>query len=235
MQDNKLRSRRNIEVATGFFILLTAFGYIFSILLDFNFVSPYTTLLEDLSYLLDHDETQRLSSYAWLLTSVLTLLSIPFYILTFHKKLKWLHYFSALFLLAASACFFITGWLGLQFSESISIALTDNISNLEDSVKLQLLNEFNEEQYFKRIASTCIGIFVIFLGMSRFKIRAFPLFSTLFFFIGGPVLIFFNWYDTNHILRTSAMAVIAVGIIIFGIRLIYSGLTPRNKSVQVEN
>lgn len=235
MQNNKLRSRRNIEVATGFFILLTAFSYIFSILLDFNFVSPYTTLMEDMSYLLDHDETQRLSSYAWLLTSVLTLLSIPFYILTFHKKLKWLHYFSALFLLAASASFFFTGWLGLQFSESISIALTDNISNLEDSVKLQLLNDFNEEQYFKRIASSCIGIFVIFLSMSRFRIRAFPLFSTLFLFIGGPVLIFFNWYDTNHILRTSAMAVIAAGIIIFGIKLIYSGLTPRYKRVQAEN
>ena len=235
MQNNKLRKKRNIEVVTGFFLLLTTFSYIFSILVDFNFVSPYTTLLEDLSYLLDHDETQRISSYAWLLTSVLTLLSIPFYILTFHKRLKWLHYFSALFILAASACFFITGWLGHQFSESISIVLTDNISNLEDSVKLQLLNDFNEEQQFKRIASSCVGIFVFFLSLSRFKIKAFPIFSTLFLIIGGPVLVFFNWYDTNHILRTSAMAVIATGIIIFGIKLIYSGLTPRNKSVQAEN
>lgn len=224
MQDNKRRNRRNIEVATGFFIIITVFSYIASILLDFNFVSPDTTLYEDLSYLSDHFNTQRVSSLAWIITASLTFLSIPFFILVFNKKLKFLHIIGSLFLLTASICFFMTGWLGLEFSKSVSILLADSISNVEDNVKLQLLNDFREEQYFKRIASSSIGIFAILLSLARFKVRAFPIFSILLFMIAGPVLIFFNWYDTDHVLRTSAMAAIAIGMTIFCIRLINKGL-----------
>ena len=220
-------------------MLLTAFSYVGSILLDFNFVSPYTTLYEDLTFLLENDNAQRISSYAWLITSMLTFISIPLYILTFNKRLKWIHYLGSLFILAASAGFFITGWLGLEFSESINIAIKDDNSIFEDNVKLQLLSDFHEEQNFKRLASSSIGAFVILLGFSKFKIKSFPIFSTIFFIIAGPVLIFFNWYDPNHILRTAAMAVIAAGIIIFGIKLINSGLSPRikrskSKSAKIE-
>jgi hypothetical protein len=42
--------------------------------------------------------------------------------------------------------------------------------------------------------------------------------------ISGPLLVFFNWYDPDHLARTGAMAGIIVGIILLSVRLINRGL-----------
>jgi len=39
------------------------------------------------------------------------------------------------------------------------------------------------------------------------------------------VLIFFNWYDPDHLARTGAMAGIMIGVVVFCVRLINRGLT----------
>jgi len=234
MHDNKRRSKRNIEIATGFIVLLASFAFIGAILLDFNFVSPYTTLNEDVNFLLEHSRSQMISAFAWIATAVLTVISIPFYILTFHKRLKFYHILISVLLVTAAAGFFLTGWLGLQFSDSINIAVSGGDGGITDNTVLNMLDNFSEEQYYKRIASSCIGVFVILLAFTRFRVKTFPVISTIFFILAGPVLIFYNWYDPDHILRTSAMATIATGMIIFCIKLIYSGLSPRIKKGGLE-
>lgn len=234
MHDNKRRSKRNIEIAAGFIILLTSFAFLGSILIDFNFVSPDTTLNEDVNFLLEHSQSQTISAFAWIATAVLTIISVPFYILTFHKRLKFYHIVISLLIVAAAAGFFLTGWLGLQFSDSINIAVSGGDGGITDGTIINMLDNFSEEQYYKRIASSCIGLFVILLAFTRFRVKTFPVISSIFFILAGPVLIFYNWYDPDHILRTSAMATIATGMIIFCIKLIYSGLSPRLKKAGVK-
>jgi len=221
------RNRRKTEVVTGFTMLLTTFCFIAAILVDFNFISPYTTLHEDLSFLIDHRNNQVISSYAWFIVAFLTFISIPLYIFTFNGRLKALHYIASLFILAASASLFVTGWLGLEFSNSIKEMLTTSTQYIEEN-KLQLLSDFRDIQFYKRIVSSSLAVFIILLGLTKFRVKLFPVFSSILFIIAGPVLIFFNWYDTEHILMTSAIAVIATGMIVLCLKLIYSGLSPRN-------
>ncbi|MCK4747754.1 MAG: hypothetical protein KAT15_11980, partial [Bacteroidales bacterium] len=82
------KKRRRTEAVTGLIIILVAFSYVTSLLLDFNFLSPDTTLQEDLAYLSEHIHNQEISSWSWLATSMITLVAIPFYLVIFRKRLR---------------------------------------------------------------------------------------------------------------------------------------------------
>jgi len=54
MQEEVSRRQRRREVLSGLTIILAVGSYVTSLLLDFNFVSPYAPLQEDLPYLFNH-------------------------------------------------------------------------------------------------------------------------------------------------------------------------------------
>ena len=80
------------------------------------------------------------------------------------------------------------------------------------------------EQFYRRIGSSFVGLFAIGLGLIRFKMRRVPIVTTVLLFICGPTMIFFNWYDPDHLIRTAAMAGIMIGVTIFSVRVINKGL-----------
>ncbi len=205
-------------------MILVTISYITSLLLDFKFVSPYATLQEDLTYLAEHIRNQKISSIAWLGTAVVTALAIPFYITLFRKKLRLLSYLNGLLMLAASTGFLLMSLVGLDLFHDISGIVDESIAQSGDELKLQLLNQFRKEQLYRLMGSSCVGIWALGLSLTRFRIPRFPMVSTILLMISGPALVFFNWYDPDHIGRTGAMAGIIIGITIFCVRLINKGI-----------
>lgn len=224
MQQKNLRKVRRTEVVTGLIIILVAFSFITSLLLDFNFVSPYATFQEDLAYLSEHINNQLISSYSWLATALIILVAIPFYLVIFHKRLRALHYLNGLFMLGASAGFLLMGRVGLELHQTMVHILGEGIEQASEQMNLDLLDQFGQEQIYRRIGNSCVGLFAIGLSMTRFRLRRFPLLSTGLLLVSGPALIYFNWYDTDHLLRTAAMAGIIIGVAVFSVRLINKGL-----------
>ncbi|MCK5134760.1 MAG: hypothetical protein KAR19_03160 [Bacteroidales bacterium] len=216
---------RRTEVVTGLVIILAAFSFVTSLLLDFNFVSPYSTLQEDLAYLSEHINNQKISSYSWLATSVFILIAIPFYLIIFHKRLKALHYLNGLFMLGAFAGFLVMGKQGLDLHQTMVQILGEGFDQANEHIKLSLLEQFRQEQIYRRLGSSCVGLFAIGLSLTKFSLERFPLFSSVLLLVSGPVLIFFNWYDSEHLARTGAMAGIMIGVVVFCVRLINKGLT----------
>ena len=208
-------------------IILVTFSFITSLLLDFNFVSPYATLQEDLNYLSEHVQNQRISSMAWILTALFTFLSIPFYITLFRKDLKLLTYLNSLAMLGATASFLMMALEGLELYREISGILEESIEQTGDQVKLLLLEKFRQEQLYRLIGSSFVGLWALGLSLTRFKIPRFPLISTVLLLVSGPGLIFFNWYDADHLGHTAAMAGIIIGVVISCVRLINKGFSPR--------
>jgi len=199
------RIQRRREVLAGFCIILAAASYVTSLLLDFNFVSPYATLQEDLAYLSNHYRNLQISVWAWLGTSIITFLSIPPYLLLFHHRLKIFHYVNALWLLGASAGFLMMGIAGIELYQELA---------------------------YRRIGSSFVGLFAIGLGLTRFKMRRVPIFATVLLIICGPTMIFFNWYDPDHLIRTAAMAGIVIGVTTFSVRVINKGLEAYPKGIE---
>jgi len=218
----KIQRRR--EVLAGFAMILAVASYVTSLLLDFNFVSPYATLQEDLAYLSNHYKNLQISVWAWLLTSIITFLSIPPYLLLFHRRLKIFHYVNALWLLGASVGFLMMGLAGIELYQELARGMETSMQGTDEQVWIKLLSQFQDEQFYRRIGSSFIGLFAIGLGLTRFKMRRVPIFAVVLLIICGPTMIFFNWSDPDHLIRTAAMAGIVIGVTTFSVRLINKGL-----------
>lgn len=225
MQPQARKRVRRREVFTGLIIILVVFSYIASLLLDFNFVSPYANLQEDLAYFSDHIRNQEISSWAWLITALITFIAVPFYILIFSRHLRALHYINGLFMLGACAGFVVMGMVGLELHRTMVLNFTGGVAQANEQINFTLLEQFREEQFYRRIGSSCVGLFAIGLSLTRFRLGKFPLLSTILLILSGPALIFFNWYNPDHVGKTMAMAGILIGVMVFCVRLINRGLS----------
>lgn len=218
------RIRRRREIRAGLTIIVAATSYIASLLLDFNFVSPYTTLQEDLSYLATNLQNQQISIWAWLVTSMVTFLAIPPYILLFHGRLKVLHYVNGLWLLGASVGFALMGIAGLELYHQLASGALAGLEEANEQEWLRLLGLYQDELFYRRVGSSFVGLFAIGLGLTRIKIKRFPFVASFLLIISAPTMIFLNWQDPEHLVRTIAMAGIIIGISIFSVRIINKGL-----------
>ncbi len=223
----KPKTQREREKITGGVFLLAAFSFIAAFILDFNFVTPYTSVQEDLSYLNEHPDRQSTSASAWLATGSLTLLALPFYLSVSRRKLTWLAYLNGLLLLATGAGFIMMGKTGLNMHHLVLEMAPEIRGGLTESERLTVLELFNEEQRFRRIGSFGMGCFALGLGLSAFRLKHFPGLAAVLLLVGGPMLAFFNVHDPEHIGKTVAVAGILSGIMIYSARLITRGLNRR--------
>jgi hypothetical protein len=208
----------------GLVTLLAAFSYVASLLLDFNFVSPYATIQEDLAYLSNHQQNLQISVWSWLLTALMTFVAVPFYLLMFHKRIKVLPYFNALMLLGAFGGFLMMGLTGMGLYYELTEIVEKGIELADEQTRLNLLTRFNDEQFYRRVGSSFLGVFVFVLGLSKFWISRYPLISSILLLLSGPTMIYFNWTEPDHLIRTIAMTGIVIGMTIFSVRLINKGM-----------
>jgi hypothetical protein len=224
MRAPSYRRERRREVLAGLMIILVTFSYLTSLLLDFNFVSPYATLQEDLSYLSNHIENQQISTWSWLASSLITFLSIPVFLMLFHKKLRVLQYVNGAWLLGASAGFLMMGIAGMELSKELATGLLTGTPETDEQAWIRLLGLYQKELDYRYIGSSFLGLFAFGLGLSKFWMKQFPVVAAILLIICGPTMIFFNWYDPDHLLRTVAMAGLLIGVCIFSVRVINKGL-----------
>jgi hypothetical protein len=225
MQRKSRSKRRRKEVLTGFIILLVGFSFVIAILLDFSLANPYSSLLEDLAYLSDHSLNQKISAWSWLITAVLTLLAIPFYLSLFHRRLRVLHFLHGLLMLGAAGGALMMGLVGLELNQILTQDLVEGVEQADEQVRIGILEHLRDEQFYTDIGGGCAALFAFTLGLTRFRIRRFPLVSSVLLILSGPVLMYMNWYNPDHILRTAAIAGMMIGLIVFCVRLINRGMT----------
>lgn len=207
-------------------LILVAFSYITSLLLDVKLVSQNATLDEDLAYFSEHILSQKISAYTWLATALFTAIAIPFYLAVFRRRLRVLQYLNGLFMLAASAAFVMMAKYGMEMNLYTVGMLETGMAQTSEQVKLTLLEQFSQEQFYRLIGSSFVGLWAIGLSLTKFKLERFPLISSLLLFLSGPALLFFNWTDPDHLGRTFAMAGIIIGVMVFCVRMINKGMEP---------
>ncbi len=131
---------------------------------------------------------------------------------------------NAIWLLGAAAGFLMMGLAGIELYQELARGMDSSLQGTDEQVWINLLAQFQNEQFYRRIGSSFIGLFAIGLALTRFKMRRVPIFATVLLIICGPTMIFFNWHDPEHLIRTAAMAGIVIGVTTFSVRLINKGL-----------
>jgi len=109
-----------------------------------------------------------------------------------------------------------------------------SLSGLEQADEqkwIKLLGLYQDELFYRRVGSSFVGAFAFGLGLTRFKMKRFPIIAMILLMISGPTMIFFNWYDPEHLIRTAAMAGIMIGVSIFSVRIINKGLEENPRGI----
>ena len=86
------------------------------------------------------------------------------------------------------------GLVGLELHQTMVQSFGEGFEHVDELMKLDLLERFREEQFYRHIGSSFVGLFAIGLGLSKFRLGRFPLFSMILLMLSGPTLIFFNWH-----------------------------------------
>lgn len=227
MPKGKAKQSRRREIGAGLIFLLAVAVFIAALIADFQFISPYTTLEEDLQYLINNPEGSMLSTWFWLASGVATFFSAPLIFLVFNTHSRVLAWFSGLLVLAASACFLMMGIEGFHLQEEIRQLAGSDLGTMAEDSKFKLLSSFRQEQLWRFAGSSGLGAFAFMAGLSRIRIQAFPIMASVLLIICGPALIYFNWTDPDHVLRTAALTGVLVGISVFSLRLVNRGLGPK--------
>ena len=94
---------RNTEIITGIFSILAGLALILTIITRFEFISFFSSLNEDLDYLLDNMQLLKLNSIIWLVTALIITVSASTFIVLlnpWHKLFSWL---TGFFMILAAA------------------------------------------------------------------------------------------------------------------------------------
>lgn len=221
-------SHRRAEVVTGLFLILVAVSYIAALLLDFKFVSRDGTVMEDLTYLSEHVRSQLISAISWGITGLMTLLAIPFYLRVFKRVFRALPYINTVLLLGAASGFILMGLTGMELYREMVKLPAEGLQQADENISLMFLDLYRKEQLVRYIGSSCVGLFAVGMSLKRTRMKRFPVITSVLLMLSGPVMIFFNWYDPEHLARTGAMTGIIIGITVLCVRMINRGLNDRS-------
>jgi len=220
----KISKIRYIEAITGIILILAVSAMLLAMLTDFSFVTPFSSLQEDMTYLSDNISSLRISALIRLSCGVLSLLLLPFFLITFSHHTRIYHYFSSFLILGIAAYYLLSVRFDFRMISIIQNLPADFHAGEASGYETQFLLTLRYQKNLIMIGRMLIGLFLIFFAFSKIKARRVPVVSALLFLLSGPLIIYYSWKDPEHILLTAAMAAGATGMLILGLRLINKGL-----------
>lgn len=217
---------RIIEIITGLFLILSVLSLMVAFLLNYDFTVPNATFAEDLDFLADNINRQKVSAYCWITAGAAFLFFMPLYLVLFHRFQPGMHIVASFFLLVAAAAFFNSGLRALHIAETVAGVFDKEITD-NAMLSLDILLDVKYINTLYRAGLTAFGAFATVFTISRFSNVRFPVFGSTLAFLAGPLVIAFTWLNPGHVVMTLALAAAWTGLIIIGADLTVMGMHPK--------
>jgi hypothetical protein len=227
---DKRRNTRKIEIIGGLFMIISVLSMLIAFLMNFDYTVPNATFEEDVDFMAESLNRQRISAALWIISGAINLLFLPVYLLLFSRFQKGMHIFNGFLLLGMAFCFFRLGLNALDIANlTANSAVVNEIP--DDPSSIGILKGIRDVLDLRRIGITFFGAFSTVFTISRFSEVKFPVFGSTLAFLAGPVVITFIWLNPDHILLNASLAVAWAGLLMIGVRLVNKGLALKNPSV----
>ncbi len=223
----KRKNIRNIEIATGLFLIMSVISILVAFLLKFDYTVPNATFEEDIDFLLDNISRQKISAISWIIAGSINLIFLPVYLIMFHRFQKGMHLLSGFLILTMAFTFFWRGIGELKLAELTSLSLGGE-KIPDDLIKTAILINLRQIFLLLKIGLTAFGAFTTVFTISRFSDVKFPVFGSIIAFLAGPVIITFTWLNPEHIIMTMALAAAWMGLLIVGAKFVTTGLAAKH-------
>lgn len=220
---------RNIEIITGIFSILAGLAIIATIITRFEFISFFSSLNEDLEYLLDNVNLLRLNSIIWIVTSlILTVSASTFIVLLnpWHKLFSWL---TGFFFILASAMISVSGIKGLSVIEILLHYQEMNLTDL-DIIKINIFSLAREKDLYIITAYTLMGFGFLSLGLFALRSRSMTILTGLVSLVTGIILPVFNTLIPESLFSDVGLVAGSITFMVIGVRISFNGLTLRKRS-----
>jgi len=218
---------RFIEVSTGLLLILSVLSVLLAFLMNFDYTSPNASFEEDLDFLNDNLMIQQISAILWIIAGSVIFVLLPFYLILFLKFQKGMHIFNSLVIMATALSFFKLGITGIGIYNMSEAVATENVQEAPLIAETYLIN-IRQSLLLLKIGLSLFGAFATIFTISRFSEVKFPVIGSALTFLAAPVVITFTWLNQDHILMTSALAILLTGLLIIGSRLVNKGLEVKN-------
>jgi hypothetical protein len=219
---------RNTEIITGIFSIFAGLALIATIITRFEFISFFSSLNEDLEYLLDNIQLLRLNSIIWIVTSLIITVSASTFIVLlnpWHKLFSWM---TGFFFILASAMLSVSGIKGLSVIEILLHYQEMGLNNL-DIVKINIFSLAREKELYIVTSYTLLGFGFLSLGLFALRSRSITIFTGIVSIISGIILPVFNSLIPESLLSDIGLVAGSITFMVIGIRISFNGLSLRKK------
>lgn len=214
---------RNTEVITGLFSLLAGIMLIFTILTRFEYITLFSSLDEDLEYLMDNITLLRINAVIWVITSLVVTVSASTFIVIlnpFHKLFSWL---TGFFLILSAAMICVSGIKALSVIDILQhfdqLELLDN-----EILRLSIYTLSREKEIYIISAYTLLGLGFLSLGLFTFRTRRLSYFTAFVSTITGIIVPVFTSLIPESILADIGLVAGSITFMVVGVRLLFSGV-----------
>lgn len=225
MSKNRIISR-NTEILTGLFSLFSGLMLIFTILTRFEYITLFSSLNEDLEYLIDNIFFLRLNAIIWVVTSLVVTVSASTFIAImnpFHRLFSWL---TGFFLILSAAMISVAGIKSLSVIDILEhfnqLELLDN-----NIMKLSIYTLSREKDLYIMAAYTLLGLGFLSLGLFTFRTRRLSLFTAFVSTITGIIVPVFTSLIPEGILADIGLVAGSITFLVIGVRLLFSGVNQK--------
>lgn len=225
---NDTLTTRNTEIIAGTFSILAGLSLIATIITRFEFISFFSSLNEDLEYLLDNVNLLRLNSVIWIITSlIITVSAVSFIVLMnpFHKLFSWL---TGFFFILASAMISVSGIKGLSMIEILLHFQDLEISNF-DAIKINIFSLAREKELYIITSYTLLGFGFLSLGLFALRTRSMTIITGIVGIITGLILPVFNTLIPESLLSDIGLVAGSITFMVIGVRISFNGLSLKKK------
>jgi hypothetical protein len=223
---------RNTEVITGLFSLFSGIMLIFTILTRFEYITLFSSLNEDLEYLIDNISLLRLNAIIWVVTSLVVTVSASTFIAIlnpFHRLFSWL---TGFFLILSAAMISVAGIKALSVIDILQhfneLELLDN-----NILRLSIYTLSREKEVYIMAAYTLLGLGFFSLGLFTFRTRRLSLFTAFVSTITGIIVPVFTTLIPEGILADIGLVAGSITFMVIGVRLLFSGVNQNIKKEAV--
>ena len=220
---------RNTEIITGIFSILAGLSLIFTIITRFEFISFFSSLNEDLDYLLDNIQLLKLNSIIWLITGLIITVSASTFIVLlnpWHKLFSWL---TGFFMILAAAMISVSGIKGLSVIEILLHFQDLNLTNHE-ILKLSIFTLAREKELYIIMAYSLLGIGFLSLGLFALSTRSMSIATGIVCLITGILLPVFTSLIPESILADIGLVAGSITYMVIGVRILFNGLSLKKRS-----
>jgi hypothetical protein len=228
------KKRRNPEIIAGIFALFTGISVVLTLLTRIEFLTSFSSLQEDITYLNENLILLKINSIIWTISALFLMLSAAAFIVAFQPHEPILAFLQGFFLILASTMFCVSGLKGFTIINLMNHYLEPDLK-IAESIRYSIFSLSREKEVYIIASYTLIGLSFFMIGLFALITRKISIATGIIGMVTGILLPVSSSIIPTSIFASAGIALACILFFILSYRLLFKGLTKKEKTKRIRN